>query len=64
MDGNLEGIILSERSQTGKDKHCVISHMRSETQNKITNKTNQKQPHRQRITWGSPEGSEVSGEGC
>ena len=43
---DLEGIILSEISQTEKDKYCVISHMWNlKKYNKLVNKTKKKQTH-------------------
>ena len=36
---DLEGIVLSEISQTEKDKYCMISHVESKKCNKLMNKT-------------------------
>ena len=39
---DLEGIVLSEISQTEKDKYCMISHVESKKCNKLMNKTKRK----------------------
>ena len=46
---DLEGIILSEISQTEKDKYCMISHIWNLIKhNKLVNITKKKQTHRYR----------------
>ena len=46
---DLEGIMLSEISQTDKDKFCMISHMwNAKKYNKLVNKTKKQQTHRYR----------------
>ena len=39
---DLEGIVLSEISQTEKDKYCMISHVESKKCKKLMNKTKRK----------------------
>ena len=38
----LEGIVLSEISQTEEDKYCMIPHVESKKCNKLMNKTKRK----------------------
>ena len=46
---NLEGIMLSEISQTEKDKYCMIHlYVKSKKYNKLVNITKKKQAHRYR----------------
>ena len=42
---DLEGIVLSEISQTEKDKYCMISHVESTKFNKLVNKAKKQQIH-------------------
>ena len=46
---DLEGITLSEISQTEKDKNCIISHIESTKFNKLVNKAKKHQIHHYRI---------------
>ena len=39
---DLEGIVLSEISQTEEDKYCMIPHVESKKCNKLMNKTKRK----------------------
>ena len=47
---DLEGIALSEISQTEKDKYCISYHLHAESKkyNKVVNITKKKQTHRYR----------------
>ena len=45
---DLEGIMLSETSQTEKDKYCYYLYMVSKKYNKQMNTAKQKQTHRYR----------------
>ena len=58
---DLEGITLSEISQTEKDKYCMISYVEPKKYNKLVNITKKKQTYRYReqtsgYQWGEGKG--------
>ena len=65
-----EDIMLSEISQTKKDKYCVISlNVESKKYNKLVNITKKKQTHRYReqtsgYQWGEGSGEEIGRASC
>ena len=61
---DLEGIILSEISQTEKDKYCMISlNVESKKHNKLVNITKKKQIHKYRKHTGRYQWGGGRGEG-
>ena len=60
--------MLSEISQTDKDKYCMMSHVESKRYNKLVNITKKKQAHRRRkqtsgYQWGKGRGKGNIGVG-
>ena len=60
---DLEGIMLSEISQTEKDKYCMMLHVESKKYNKLVNITWKKQTHRYREQTGDYQWGEGRREG-
>ena len=60
---DLEGIVLSEISQTEKHKYCMKSHVESKKCNKLMNKTKRKETYRYGEQASGYQWTKESGEG-